>query len=515
MKWFLNLNAALKLMLSSAVLLAVTVVIGGEGLIKMSEMNRRLDEMYSLNYAGMLLTKNVEVAKMEAARSSRNAILKIGDNAAIDKEEKDLDRLLKQIREDLGAAEKLAYLPEIKEQFAGVRRLIPEYEEKARQVFKTSRTGDVKGAKLALEANSGIIKKLNQAVRNASSGESNAAQQRMAQNQSSYESVRRTMMSLLAGALLLGIVLSLWIARIFSLPLGETVRVLDKIAEGDFTKRLNIDSRDEIGRMAAALNRAVANIQQILLEVDGASKSVGVASQQLAVAAEKISSGVSKQAASLDETSASLEEITATVRQNSDNATNASDIASSCSHRASEGDVKVTAAMEAMSNINEASSKISTIVATIDELAFKTNMLAVNAAIEAARAGEHGRGFAVVSSEIRSLAQSCTRSAQEIKDLVSDSFHKVEKGSDLVNQSGSALRDTVESVKKVSQVVDEIAAASREQLIGVQHVAIAMTQIDAAMQTNFAQTEEMSNTASKLAGNASHLRQLVSCFTVA
>jgi methyl-accepting chemotaxis protein len=155
------------------------------------------------------------------------------------------------------------------------------------------------------------------------------------------------------------------------------------------------------------------------------------------------------------------------------------------------------------------------IVVAIDEMAFKTNMLAVNAAIEAARAGEHGRGFAVVSSEIRSLALSCARSACEIRVLIADSFKKVEKGSELVNHSGSTLRDTVTAVKLVSEAVGDIATASREQIIGVQECATAMNQIDVAMQANFAQTEEMSSTARKLAQEASHLRELVSRFIVA
>jgi methyl-accepting chemotaxis protein len=406
-------------------------------------------------------------------------------------------------------------LPEIANQVTGIQRLIPEYEAKTRQVFKVARAGDVTGAKAALEANSGIIKKLNQAVRSASATQNDAVIRNMAQNQASYERVRATMIGLLAGALLLGVALSLWIARVFSLPLGKTVDVLNQVAAGNLTQRLAVESDDEVGRMAAALNRAVDSIRQILMEVNQTSHSVDVASQKLAMGAQKISAGVSKQAASLDQTSASLEQISATVRQNSDNSTSASQIASSCSNRAAEGDERLAAAIDAMSEINGAASRIATIVVTIDEMAFKTNMLAVNAAIEAARAGEHGRGFAVVSSEIRGLALSSAKSANEIKSLISDSIDKVEKGSQLVNHSGSALRDTVSSVKRVNQVVGEIATASREQILGIQQVSDAMTQIDVAMQTNFAQTEEMSNTAGKLAEEASHLRQLVSRFTIA
>ena len=260
-----------------------------------------------------------------------------------------------------------------------------------------------------------MIKKLNTAVRQASAIQKAAADEEMAVNQRLYENVRRSMVILLSAAIVLGVGLSLWIARLFSRPLSQAVTVLDGIAKGDFTKKLDVDSQDEVGRMAAALNRAITNINQILLEVDGASRSVGTASQDLAAATEAIASAVTEQAASLTETAASLEQITATVRQNSDSANYASEIASNCSQRAQDGDEGLSAAIGAMSHISRTSSQIANIVAVIDELAFKTNLLAVNAAIEAARAGDHGLGFAVVSTEIRSLAKSCAESARDIK----------------------------------------------------------------------------------------------------
>lgn len=515
MKWFLNLNAALKLILSSAVLLSVTTALGIQGLVNTSEMNQRLRLMYSRNFEGMLATKTLEVAKMEAARSTRNAILKIPDNAAIDKEEKGLDALMKIIKDDLAVADQSAYRPEMKRQFGVVRGILPEYESRARDVFKQARSGDVKAAKASLQANGPVIKELNTAVREASAIQKAVADEEMAANQRLYERVRKSMLILLFSAIVLGIGLSLWIARLFSRPLSKTVAILDGIARGDFTKKLDVDSHDEVGRMAAALNRAITNISQILLEVDGASLNVGTASQDLAAASEKIASAVTEQAASLNETAASLEEITATVRQNADSANYASEIAATCSQRAQDGDGSVSAAVGAMSHISKSSVQIANIIAVIDELAFKTNLLAVNAAIEAARAGDHGLGFAVVSTEIRSLAKSCADSAREINAHVTDSMERIGSGSELVNQSGVTLRETAELVKTVNRTVSEIAVASREQLIGVEQVSIAMSQIDQAVHLNSTQTEELSVTAGKLASEAAHLRQLVSRFTVA
>ncbi len=135
-----------------------------------------------------------------------------------------------------------------------------------------------------------------------------------------------------------------------------------------------------------------------------------------------------------------------------------------------------------MTEINAASAKISDIISTIDEIAFQTNLLAVNAAVEAARAGDEGRGFAVVASEVRSLAQRSAVAAKEIKVLIQDSLRKVEAGSELVNRSGETLQGIVGSVKRVTDIVGEIAAASGEQSTGIEQVNTAMTQMDQVTQ---------------------------------
>jgi methyl-accepting chemotaxis protein len=251
-----------------------------------------------------------------------------------------------------------------------------------------------------------------------------------------------------------------------------------------------------------------------LQDVAESAANASSSSQQLAAASEAIASGAQEQAASLEETSASLEEITAAVRQSADNAMQASQLAGGSKDSALQGQDVVSKAITAMAEINVASAKISDIISTIDEIAFQTNLLAVNAAVEAARAGEEGRGFAVVASEVRSLAQRSAVAAKEIKVLIQDSLRKVDAGSALVNRSGETLQGIVGSVKRVTDIVGEIAAASGEQSAGIEQVNTAMTQMDQVTQSNSAQTEELSATAEALSEQAAHLLELIGTFTL-
>jgi methyl-accepting chemotaxis protein len=302
--------------------------------------------------------------------------------------------------------------------------------------------------------------------------------------------------------------------RQIAVPLGVAVAALLQVADGDLTASLEVESTDEVGRMAQALNEALTKLRATLGEVAETAATANSSAQQLAASAAAIANGAQTQASSLEETSASLEQITATVRQSADNAKQASQLATGSRESAEKGQEVVSGAIDAMAEINTASAKIADIISTINEIAFQTNLLAVNAAVEAARAGEEGRGFAVVASEVRSLAQRSADAAKEIKELIQDTLEKVEKGSELVNRSGATLQGIVGSVKRVTDIVGEIAAASGEQSIGIEQVNTAMTQMDQVTQSNSAETEELSSTAQLLSAQSTRLLELVDTFTL-
>lgn len=514
MNWFKNLNAMSRLMIGCGVLLVLTLGISFLAINDLSKANDRVDSLYHVDLVGTTRADAMTIDVTTIRGDDLDAIYRVADTAAVARSENDELSTMTDLRNNLEEADKLFVTRKGMEQLAIIRKALPDYERAQSELFRALNARNMPAAESAIAAAVRYRAIILGASDVARTLKTEHAEEEFQANNQAYQTARTLMLTATAISLLLGVVLSIVIARGFSVPLGQTVAVLERVAEGDLTVALNIRTRDEVGRMAEALNRAVEKLNGTMQEVVDSAANASSSSQQLAAAAESIAAGAQEQAASLEETSASLEEITAAVRQNAENAVQASQLAASSKESALQGQSVVSGAITAMSEINTASARISEIISTIDEIAFQTNLLAVNAAVEAARAGDEGRGFAVVASEVRSLAQRSALAAKEIKVLIQDSLRKVETGSELVNRSGEMLHSIVGAVKRATDTVGEIAAASAEQSTGIEQVNTAMTQMDQVTQANSAQTEQLSATAQALSEQAAQLMELTGNFTL-
>ena len=209
-----------------------------------------------------------------------------------------------------------------------------------------------------------------------------------------------------------------------------------------------------------------------------------------------------------------MDEVTEIVRQSTERADDANTLSLEAEQRAEHGGNVVSDAVNAMIEINQSSKKISEIIGVIDEIAFQTNLHALNAAVEAARAGEQGRGFAVVAGEVRNLAQRSSEAAKEIKELIRDSQAKVEEGADLVNRSGDTLREIVDATAKVRAMMEDIAQSARHQSDSIMQINTAITHMDQMTQQNAALVEEAAAAGEAMAEQANTMNQTVEFFSV-
>ncbi len=250
------------------------------------------------------------------------------------------------------------------------------------------------------------------------------------------------------------------------------------------------------------INRIIAGLSEGAEQITGASGQVLSASQALA-------EGATEQAASLEETSSALEEMASMTRQNADNADKTNESTQSTAKLIADGGRAMSDMATAMAEISDRSDKVSRIIKTIEDIAFQTNLLALNAAVEAARAGEAGKGFAVVADEVRNLSQRSAQAAKDTTDLINGTVESVRKGSEIVGDLTESFRAIEGGTTEIGRLIDAIASATNEQAQGVDQVNTAVAQMDKVTQQNAAGAEETSSASQHLADQAGNLNLMV------
>ncbi|HOT45817.1 MAG TPA: methyl-accepting chemotaxis protein [Spirochaetota bacterium] len=307
---------------------------------------------------------------------------------------------------------------------------------------------------------------------------------------------------------------SIYISGKISNPVRLMSDFADKIAEGDFTQRVSVVQKDEIGNLARALNSSADNLEELISRVIDSARNLGLSVEQITRGNMNLSHRTTQQASALEEIASTIEENTSTVERNAENSKKARELTQEGARKSSLGSKQALIAIQSINEINDSSKKISEIISVINEIAFQTNLLALNAAVEAARAGEQGRGFAVVAGEVRNLAQRSGDAAKQIEQLIIESVETVENGTRLVVESSEFLKEIADTAQSSANIISEIAAASDEQRLGMEQINKAVIELESMTQQNAALVEETTSTSEGMVNQAQEMIALMSRFKI-
>ena len=315
---------------------------------------------------------------------------------------------------------------------------------------------------------------------------------------------------------------------------GNIVKTIEKLTDYSAEKADNLNTQSQKDAVTAniillivglgsltlliVLGTMISNmitrpIQHAIGELTTGSSEVSAASAQVEAASQQLAEGTTEQAASIQETSSTLEETASMVQQNNENTRQAAIMAKSAKDYAEKSNSEMSQMMVSMEDLMQSSNEIAKIIKVIDEIAFQTNILSLNAAVEAARAGDAGKGFAVVAEEVRNLAQRSAQAAKDTASIIENNISLSETSVEMAKTVNDALSSIGNEAKKVSELLEEISTATEEQSRGVGEINKAIRQMEQVMQSNSATAEQSAAASRQLSSQAVNVNEIVQVLT--
>lgn len=568
MQWVRNLQTSAKIIGLVLIMAVFMSVVGYTGYKYLQKANETTNDMYQNN---LLPIKWINAARSNtrAAEAVTLELLLANDPSKQQEHLKEINSRTEEVNKLLSDYEKTDMTPSEKEKYAEMKKELAAYREQSSRFIQLALEGKQAEALQGFHAASATLDKVNGALQELADSNDKSAEEKKAQNEANAAAANKILLATILATVALAVVLGWFIARMIAHPLTKVADIANRVSEGDLNvESLRIDSKDEIGQLASAVNKMVENLRNLIREVketaehvassaeelSATSEQTGKAAEQIALTIQEVASGAEKQVHSVEESSKIISEMSSGVHQIANNAQNVTVASQKAAEVAQEGNRAIHTAVKQMSSINQTvtelaamvkglgdrSREIGQIVEVITAIAEQTNLLALNAAIEAARAGEHGRGFAVVADEVRKLAEQSAHSAQQIAELIGNiqnetakAVQSMEKGTgevatgiEVVNSAGHSfeqiqrsVNDVAAQIEQVSAAVEEMSAGSEQMVQSVRLIteiaettATGTQNVSAATEEQLASMEEISASASSLANAAERLQNLVATF---
>ncbi|WP_416324910.1 methyl-accepting chemotaxis protein [[Eubacterium] hominis] len=296
--------------------------------------------------------------------------------------------------------------------------------------------------------------------------------------------------------------------------LNEIEHCMTMLGKGKLNYKTNMVFKGDFVMLKTSLDKISTLLSEAMLKISNSAEQVSGGAQQISNGAQMLSQGASEQTGSIEELAANINEISDNVKNNANDTVAASNLADAVEQEILDNSEQMKAVTEAINDIRQTSMNITGIVKEIEDIAFQTNLLSLNAAVEAARAGDAGRGFSVVASEIRKLATKTTDASKITADLIQQSTKSVEEGSALIVSTEESLKHIVDGARNVATKIERISQANIQQANFIVQIRQSIEQISDIVQGNSATSEESAAASEELAAQAQILRDLVNRFEI-
>ena len=305
--------------------------------------------------------------------------------------------------------------------------------------------------------------------------------------------------------------------KVLDSVIKDACHLLEEMGNGNFNCRTQVEQLyvGELANMLKSIRVINSSLSDTLAQISLSGEQVSSGSDQVSTGAQALAQGATEQASAVQELSATIAEISSRSQSNAKRSEDAIGHSKNADLRVRESADYMEEMVKAMEKISSSSEEIGKIIATIENIAFQTNILALNAAVEAARAGSAGKGFAVVADEVRNLATKSDQAAKATKELIESSIAAVTEGSRAVGNVTESLERTSESAGHVTAQMDIVVEAVENQTSAINQVTEGIDQISSVVQTNSATAQESAAASEELSAEAASLKQLVDQFTLA